>query len=80
MIAIFNIFLSGVASALSAVLSLLPTSPFLFMESLDLTWLNYANYIMPINAAVAHLQAFCLAVMVWYGLRVLLRWLKAVSS
>lgn len=75
-----NKMISLIGSAVTAVLSLLPSSPFTFVQSIDSEWLNAINWIFPVGTIVSHLEAFCLAVVVYYGLRVLLRWVKAAGN
>lgn len=82
MIRIFNGFIKGLGKILQLVLLILPESPFKWIESKTINneWLQNANYILPFNQAVSHLSLFVSAVAVYFGLRIILRWIKASQS
>lgn len=80
MIGLFNSFIKGLGTVLVAMLSLLPTSPFVFVSTIDNKYLGYMNYFLPIDSAVAHLEAYVLAVAIYYGLRIVLKWIKAAGN
>lgn len=80
MISIFNAIIAGLGAVLQAILSLLPPSPFSFIESFDQGWLAVMNWIFPVSSAVAHLEVYLSAVVVWYGLRIVMRWIKAAGA
>lgn len=75
-----NAVISAIGSILGFVFDLLPDSPFNFANSLDNEIVKAINWLIPFPAMVAHLTAFVLAVAVYYALRIVLRWLKAVGS
>lgn len=80
MIGIFNALISKLGLILSALLLVLPDSPFNYVVNLQSSWVQAINYILPISEAVAHLEAYVTAVLVYYCLRVMLRWIKAVEG
>jgi hypothetical protein len=80
MIGIINALISKVGIVLAAVLALLPDSPFNWTYGLDSGWIGNMNYILPFSQAVAHLEAYILAVIVYYGIRIVLRWVKAAGN
>lgn len=80
MVGIFNFLIKQVGLAISAVLMLLPDTPFNFDKAFDNQILGLMNYFLPVQQAVAHLVLYVTAVSVYYGLRVLLRWLKVASN
>jgi len=79
-IAIINAIISAFGAVLSAILSLLPSSPFQAVSGIDAAWLQAICWIFPVTSVIAHLEAFVTAVAVYYGIRVVLRWVKVVSS
>lgn len=80
MIGIFNAIIKGFGVVLTAILSLLPKSPFVFVSSINNKYLGYINYFLPVTSAVAHLELFVAAVLIYYGLRVVLKWVKAAGN
>lgn len=79
-ITLINKVIAAVGVVITAILMLLPDSPFLWMESLDSTVLSAINYIIPIPAIVSHLQVYVLAVALYYAIRIALRWAKAAGG
>lgn len=75
-----NKFIELLAAAISGILSLLPSSPFAFTESLKSDWVNAICWIFPIPGMITHLEAFLAAAAVWYAVRVALRWIKVAGS
>jgi hypothetical protein len=80
MVSIINSLISALGSALQALLNLLPDSPFQFVYSIDNQYLNMINYFLPIKEFVACLEAYASAVLVYYVIRVPLRWAKAAGE
>lgn len=80
MIAILNYIISSFGSVIVLMLSLLPSSPFQFLQSIDSDFLNAINYVFPVNSAVAHIQIYVVAVASYYAIRVILRWVKVVGQ
>lgn len=80
MISILNGIINAMGDVLLIMLGLLPESPFNYVYNINSEWLANINYLFPIVQAVAHLEAFLLAVIVYYGIRIVLRWIKVVGS
>lgn len=82
MIATINTIIAKLALVLTAILTLLPDSPFVAMQNavVDSEILKALNWAFPVAEAIAHLELFVVAVAVWYGLRIVLRWIKAAGS
>lgn len=80
MIDIFNAIISGMGAILNTLLSVLPDSPFTFVTNIESSWLQAINYILPVSEAIAHLELFVTAAIVYYGIRIVLRWIKAVEG
>jgi len=77
---VLNAIIRVVAGAVSAVIGLLPESPF---QSITLppqvaTIMGYAAWFLPIHEAVIFLQALVVAVAVWYGIRWLMRFTRYI--
>ena len=79
-IRLINIVIEKLGHAIELLLSLLPESPFLWLESLDSIVLSAINYIIPVSAMVSHLQVYVIAVAIYYAIRIALRWAKAAGG
>lgn len=80
MIKIINALIAKLGSGLQALLLLLPQSPFDFTYNIDNSFIKMVNYVLPFSQAVAHLSAYISAVIIYYGLRIVLRWIKAAGD
>lgn len=77
---LINLFIKAVGASISALLSLLPTTPFVWDlngTSAALTWIRW---IFPISGFVISMGVYVTAVASYYVLRVALRWIKVVGS
>lgn len=80
MVKFINWFLSQISDGFVFVINLLPDSPFKFNVPFDNKVIESMNYLIPIKEATLHLTVYVSAVLIYYSLRVLLRWLKVASS
>lgn len=80
MIGMINAIIGKIGVILQAMILLLPTSPFNFILNIDSQWIKAICWIFPFAEVVAHLQIYCTAVLTYYSIRVVLRWIKVVSS
>lgn len=77
---IYNFLLGGVQTLVSGITSILPSSPFRpFIDGLDLPFMAYVNWIVPIGTFVKILLAWVTAIGLYYVYSVVLRWIKAIS-
>jgi hypothetical protein len=79
-ISLINKVIDAVGTAISAIFSILPSSPFLWVEQIDSVVLEAINWILPVSAMVSHMQLYVTAVAIYYVLRIAMRWLKAAGS
>lgn len=65
------------------VVELLPESPFVALEELAIAeayqWLKWVNWFIPINSFIAILEAWLVAVGIYYGVQIVLRWVKVIE-
>jgi hypothetical protein len=80
MVAIINALISKLGVALQALLLLLPQSPFTYILSVDNKFIQNINYILPLPQAVTHLTAMVNAVIIYYAIRIVLKWIKAAGN
>lgn len=79
MIGLINELIAQIGALLGFILNLLPDSPFTWDLGGNI-FLQFIGWIIPIPTIVTELTAFTFAVAVYYGLRVVLRWIKASGS
>lgn len=79
MIDILNAVIRAVSTAVVAVLSLLPSSPFTWDFSGLSSYLGYFAYFVPVGTLVAVMAAYVGAVLTWYGIRWLLRFVRYIG-
>lgn len=80
MVDFINYLIDQVSDGMIWVVNLLPNTPFKFDSQFDNSVLKAMNYFLPINQAISHLVLYTGAVFIYYGLRVILRWLKVANS
>lgn len=80
MIDIINYVISSIGSLITVFLNMLPNSPFQYIETIDISWIKWINYILPISQCVAVLENYLIAVTTYYIIRVVLRWIKVASA
>lgn len=78
-----NYFMAGASVQLGHLIGLLPSSPFTVSGTAIsgvATFVAYAAYFLPIHETVTLLSALVPAIIVYYVIRIVLRWLKVVSE
>jgi hypothetical protein len=80
MIEVINSLISALGNAITAILLLLPESPFTYVYNLDAGWLNTINYFLPIKEFVGILEAYTISVALYYAIRIPLRWAKVAGE
>lgn len=81
LIGTFNFLIKGVAIVLGWITALFPNSPFSTPsgapDSVNLGWLAW---LFPFKTAILHGTLLCTAILTYYAIRVLARWIKLVRS
>lgn len=76
-----NKFFSLIGGAMTAVLLLLPNSPFTWNTSnIDNTYLRFFLWIIPLQDFITIATSFTVSVGLYYAIRVILRWMKVAGS
>ena len=74
---------STVISFIASILKLLPESPFVILDNLSQTefyeWIQYLNWFIPINTFISILEAWLVAIGIYYIYQIVLRWVKAIQ-
>lgn len=76
---IFSSILNMIAQALKWVVALLPDSPFLAVDNTPISqFLGYINWFVPVGAIISTLEAWLVAVALYFIYSAILRWVKAI--
>lgn len=72
---------SSIQDLLDSFFSLLPQSPIIYLSSNPQikTLLGYINWFCPIYLWISILENWLTAILVWYAVQIVLRWLKAIE-
>ena len=77
---IFTSVANFINEVLGSILFFLPDSPLNLMSYDPLEpYLQFINYILPIQEIIVFLEAWLLAITVYYVYQLVLRWLKAID-
>lgn len=73
-----------ITGGLSALLALLPDSPFKILDNMDPTgqiaeWLGMVNWFVPIYSFVGILEGWLAGIAIYYVYQIVLRWLNAIE-
>lgn len=65
-------------SIVNAIFDILPTSPIVYLSKDKIigTYLSYVNYFIPIYLWLSILEAWGIAVAIYYCYKIVLRWIK----
>lgn len=78
-IGLINLIIKALGGIANMALSLLPPSPFMVLDSIEIPFLNYLNWVLPIDFFIMVLGYWVGAIALYYVAQVILRWLKVVS-
>lgn len=76
---ILQSILDALGAAITAVLSVLPDSPFRDLSVSLGDWMGYINYFVPIGRMIQITAAYIAAVAIWYGVRWILRFARYIN-
>lgn len=75
-----NLLISVVATTINWVFALLPSSPFQAISNTAVTsFLGGLSWIIPFPAIITELGLFITGVLGYYGVMIILRWVKAIE-
>lgn len=78
--AAWQAIINGFAAVLTGVLSILPSSPFSTVTVPDWpAWAAMVGLFIPGREMLSHMVGILSAVVIWYGLRYLLRFIRAIE-
>lgn len=78
--AIWNTIISSIQTAGTAIVMLLPDSPFEMLSNSGVSqYMGWLNWLVPIQQMVAILELWTTAILIYYIYVVILRWIKAIQ-
>lgn len=78
---LINLCIAGLGAVLSSLLAVFPDTPFETPDSApSAIKLGYVTWLLDFPTMLAHFGAFLVAVVSYYAIRVIARWLKMVRS
>ena len=80
LVSILNMIIKALSSVAGLVVLLLPKSPFIVLQGLNLPYIDTLNWVLPISFCVSVLGYWVGAIALYYVVQVVLRWVKVVQS
>mgnify|MGYP000853346742 CR=1 FL=1 len=74
-----NLIISAVGILIDTLINILPPSPFNIIETLNIPYLEYLNWIVPISLFISILEVWLVAIGVYLVISVALRWAKVIE-
>lgn len=74
-----NIIILAVGNLIETLISILPTSPFTIIESIEIPYLESLNWVFPIPIYITILELWLVAIGVYLVISVALRWVKVIE-
>lgn len=78
-IGLFNLLIKALGNVATFLINILPTSPFLVVESLEIPYLNNLNWILPVDLFLSILGYWVSAIAIYYLVQIVLRWVKVIQ-
>jgi hypothetical protein len=81
---IINLIIDSLVTAVNALINIFPDSPFKAViasirTSYSSELLGYINYFIPVSEMLAILSVWVTAIVMYYLVSIILRWVKAIS-
>lgn len=75
-----NAIIVGLADVFNVIISILPDSPFTFINNSDVSkYLGYLNWVIPIETFISITVLWVTAIVIYYSVSIVLRWIKAIE-
>lgn len=76
---LINLIIKAVGIVITTIINILPTSPFLLVDNIELPYLSELNWVIPFNLFLSILGYWIGAIAVYYGVQIILRWVKVIQ-
>ena len=74
-----NLIIAAVGNLLNILVNILPTSPFVAFQNLEIPYIKELNWIIPISLFISILEVWLVAIGVYLVISVGLRWVKVIE-
>lgn len=75
---LINQLIKALGNVGEMMVNILPSSPFLLLESIEIPYLNYLNWVIPFEEMAVILIYWVGAIAIYYIVQVILRWVKVI--
>lgn len=75
---LLNQIIKALGTIGKAMVSILPTSPFLVLQNIEIPYLKHLNWIIPVNEIISITIYWLGAIATYYLVQVILRWVKII--
>ena len=79
LIGLLNGILDALGKVASFIVLLLPDSPFLLIENIQIPFINQLNWILPIDFMLTVSAYWLSAILIYYVVQTVLRWVKMIE-
>ncbi len=79
LIDLINFLIQGLGLLISTLINLLPDSPFTILSNLEVSFLNYLNWIIPVGTFIGIIEVWLIAIATYYLISVALRFAKVIE-
>lgn len=80
LIDIINFIFEQIGNLGSTVTGMLPPSPLRWVIDIDVQWLSYVNWLIPIGEMVVIAEFWLTCIGIWYVVRIALHWAKVAGG
>ena len=74
-----NLLIKALGEIITVLLEILPTSPFLLVNEINLPFLEELNWIIPIDFMISVSLTWLICIAIYYIVSIALRWIKVIQ-
>lgn len=78
-LSLLNFIIGALGKVASFIVLLLPDSPFLLIENIQIPFINELNWILPIDFMLTVTAYWLSAILIYYVVQTVLRWVKMIE-
>lgn len=75
---LINQIIKALGAVGKAMVNILPTSPFLVVQNIEIPYVKHLNWIIPVDEIIAITLYWLGAIAIYYVVQVILRWVKVI--
>lgn len=75
---LINQLIKALGNIAEMMINILPESPFLIVENIEIPYLKYLNWVIPVEEMLVILTYWVGAIAIYYIVQVILRWVKVI--